>query len=127
LIWGDTKYVLPSLLSEFAGKIDLVYIDPPFATNADFSFTTIIPDTAHEFVKEPSILEQKAYRDTWGSGIDSYLPWFYDTMVLLRQLLSDSGTIVVHLHEHMGLYAKLVLVCVLGQDIFLNNIAWYYY
>jgi adenine-specific DNA-methyltransferase len=72
LIWGDKKYVLPSLLSEFAGKVGLIYIDPPFATDADFSFTTTIPDAGEEdefeFVKQPSMIEQKAYRDTWARG-----------------------------------------------------------
>src|SRR6266480_4687331 len=72
LIWGDKKYILPSLLSEFTGKVNLIYIDPPFDTGADFSFTATIPDHPDEidgesnsFVKQPSILEQKAYRDTW--------------------------------------------------------------
>jgi hypothetical protein len=71
LIWGDKKYVLPSLLEEFAGKVDLVYVDPPFATGANFSYTATIPDDPDTdgarggtFVKEPSIIEQKAYRDT---------------------------------------------------------------
>ncbi len=64
LIWGDKKYVLPSLLPEFAGKVDLIYIDPPFATGQDFSFQAQVGD--ERFVKEPSIIEQKAYRDTWG-------------------------------------------------------------
>ena len=78
LIWGDKKYVLPSLLPEFAGKVKLVYIDPPFDTGADFSFTAKVPAHASdsheaeaEFVKQPSIIEQKAYRDTWGRGLDS--------------------------------------------------------
>src|SRR5437867_2353422 len=66
LIWGDKKYVLPSLLPEFAGKVDLIYIDPPFDTGADFSYTTAIPDSDEYLEKEPSVLEQKAYRDTWG-------------------------------------------------------------
>jgi adenine-specific DNA-methyltransferase len=65
LIWADKKYVLPSLLPEFAGKVNLVYIDPPFDTGADFSFRTSVPDSDESFTKEPSILEQKAYRDTW--------------------------------------------------------------
>ena len=71
LIWGDKKYVLPSLLPEFSGKVDLIYIDPPFDTGQDFTHTTSIPDIpdgedAEEttFVKQPSVLEQKAYRDT---------------------------------------------------------------
>ncbi|HPD16652.1 MAG TPA: site-specific DNA-methyltransferase, partial [Planctomycetota bacterium] len=73
LIWGDKKYVLPSLLPEFAGKVNLIYIDPPFDTGADFSFTATLPDLPEtdeddsaSFTKEPSIIEQKAYRDTWG-------------------------------------------------------------
>src|SRR5258707_4476938 len=100
LIWGDKKYVLPSLLPEFAGKVDLIYIDPPFDTGADFSFTATLPngpsDDSEEltsFVKEPSILEQKAYRDTWASGLDSYLQWFYECVTRLRELLSETGGI----------------------------------
>src|SRR5256714_13422627 len=83
LIWGDKKYVLPSLLEEFAGKVNLIYIDPPFGTGGDFSFTASIPESEENFAKEPSIIEQKAYRDTWGKGLDSYLQWFYETVVLL--------------------------------------------
>ena len=80
LIWGDKKYVLPSLLPEFAGKVNLIYIDPPFNVGADFSFTAKIADDPEteedettEFLKQPSIIEQKAYRDTWGMGLDSYM------------------------------------------------------
>ena len=62
LIWSDKKYVLPSLLSEFAGKVDLIYIDPPFDTGANFPFTRTIPDSDEMFTKEPSVIEQKAYR-----------------------------------------------------------------
>jgi len=75
LIWGDKKYALPSLLPEFADKVNLIYIDPPFDTGADFSFTATIPDhpdteedETTSFVKQPSIIEQKAYRDTWAAG-----------------------------------------------------------
>jgi adenine-specific DNA-methyltransferase len=78
LIWGDKKYVLPSLLPEFAGKVDLIYIDPPFNAGADFSYVSEIPESTDNFTKEPSVLEQKAYRDTWGKGVDSYLRWFYE-------------------------------------------------
>ena len=87
LIWGDKKYVLPSLLPEFAGKVNLIYIDPPFATGADFSFTATIPDGEGTFLKEPSIIEQKAYRDTWGRGLESYLQWFYETVTLCASCL----------------------------------------
>ncbi|MGH9451605.1 MAG: DNA methyltransferase, partial [Terriglobia bacterium] len=84
LIWGDKKYVLPSLLPEFAGKVNLIYIDPPFDTGADFSVNTEIPDAEEAFTKEPSILEQKAYRDTWGKGLESYVAWLYETLVFLH-------------------------------------------
>lgn len=133
LIWGDKKYVLPSLLPEFAGKVDLIYIDPPFNVGADFSFTTTLPpapddgDEQTTFTKEPSIIEQKAYRDTWGRGLDSYLQWFYETVVLLRELLADTGSIYVHLDWHVGHYAKCVLDEVFGYENFRNEIYWYYY
>ena len=136
LIWGDKKYVLPSLMPEFAGKVNLIYIDPPFDTGANFSFTTTIPGApasedpdgeegaSTSFVKQPSVIEQKAYRDTWGRGLDSYLQWFYETALLLRDLLADDGSIYVHLDWHVGHYAKVVLDEVFGYDNFRNEIAW---
>jgi len=126
LIWGDKKYVLPSLLPEFAGKVDLIYIDPPFDTGADFSFNRTIPESGGSFSKEPSIIEQKAYRDTWGRGLDGYLQWFYETVVLLHELLAETGSIYVHLDWHIGHYAKVVLDEVFGMDHFRNEIIWHY-
>ena len=76
---------LPALLPEFAGKVDLIYIDPPFDTGADFSFQVQVD--GESFTKEPSVIEQKAYRDTWGRGLDSYLQWFYDSAAMLSELL----------------------------------------
>src|SRR5688572_13091299 len=73
LIWGDNLLVMGSLLEKFAGKIDLIYIDPPFATGADFSFTAPIGDGDVDVIKEQSAIEEKAYRDTWGAGVASYL------------------------------------------------------
>ncbi|HLI30697.1 MAG TPA: DNA methyltransferase [Terriglobia bacterium] len=131
LIWGDKKYVLPSLLPEFAGKVNLIYIDPPFDTGADFSFTATIPqhsnsdeDETTSFTKEPSILEQKAYRDTWGRGLDSYLQWFYETVVLLRELLAEDGSIYVHTDWHVNAAARLVLEEVFGRDWLDTEIIW---
>lgn len=131
LIWGDKKYVLPSLLPEFAGKVNLIYIDPPFDTGADFSFTATIPDhpdtdedETTSFVKQPSIIEQKAYRDTWGRGLDSYLQWFYETAVLLRDLLAEDGSIYVHLDWHVGAYAKVVMDEIFGIDNLVSEIIW---
>ncbi len=131
LIWGDKKYVLPSLLPEVAGKVTLIYIDPPFDTGADFSYTATIPShpttNEHEaiaFTKEPSILEQKAYRDTWGRGMDSYLEWFYETVVLLPELLADSGSLYVHLDWHVNAPARLILEEVFGSDCLDTEIIW---
>ena len=124
LIWGDKKYVIPSLLPEFAGKVNLIYIDPPFATGADFSFTATIPESDESFTKEPSIIEQKAYRDTRGRNLDSYLQWFYETLVLLRELLTENGSIYVHLDWHVGHYVKAVLDEVFGYENFESQIIW---
>ena len=131
LIWGDKKYVLPSLLDEFAGKVNLIYIDPPFNVGADFSFTATIadnPDTEEDetesFVKEPSAIEMKAYRDTWGRGMESYLQWFYESVVILRELLSENGSLYVHLDWHMGHYAKVILDEIFGQANCQNEIIW---
>jgi adenine-specific DNA-methyltransferase len=131
LIWGDKKYVLPSLMDEFSGKVNLIYIDPPFNVGADFSFTATIPDhpdseedETSPFIKEPSAIEVKAYRDTWGRGLDSYLQWFYETAVLLRELLVDNGSIYIHLDYHVSHYAKTVLDEIFGSDNFKNEIIW---
>ena len=133
LIWGDKKYVLPSLLAEFAGKVNLIYIDPPFDTGADFSFTATVPDhpdgredETATFTKEPSIIEHKAYRDTWGRGMDSYLQWFYETVVVLHELLHEKGSLYVHLDWHAGYYCKCILDEIFGADNFRNEIVWHY-
>jgi adenine specific DNA methylase Mod len=132
LIWGDNKYVMASLLQgdpsiglePLAGKIDLIYIDPPFATGADFSINMKMGDA--EWTKEASVIEEKAYRDTWGRGLDSYLQVMYDRLVLMKDLLSDTGSIYVHLDWHVGHYAKLILDEVFGMENFRNEIVWHY-
>lgn len=133
LIWGDKKYVLPSLLPEFAGKVNLIYIDPPFDTGANFSFTATVPDApdsdddddSFTFTKEPSIIEHKAYRDIWGSAqthLDAYLRWFYETIAALHELLHETGSIYVHLDENVGHYAKVILDELFGRENFRNHI-----
>ncbi len=93
LIWGDKKYVLPSLLPEFAGKVDLIYIDPPFDTGR-ISLQARVFRNMTQFTKEPSVLEQKAYRDTW--GVDArQRPWHYssiDTSRWFHEALCCYGT-----------------------------------
>ena len=111
--------------------MNLIYIDPPFDTGANFSFTATIPDhpdtpedETTAFTKEPSILEQKAYRDTWGRGLDSYLQWFYEAAVMLRELLAEDGSIYVHMDWHVGHYAKAVLDEIFAPEFFRNDIRW---
>jgi adenine specific DNA methylase Mod len=91
LIWGDNKFVMSSLLEKYAGKIDLIYIDPPFATGADFRMNIEIGEKGEEVFKEHSIIEEKAYRDTWGKGTESFLQMLYDRLVLMKDLLSEHG------------------------------------
>ena len=124
LIWGDKKYVLPALIDELSGQVDLVYIDPPFATGADFSFMTTVPGSTESFTKEPSVIEQKAYRDTWGRGLDGYLDWFYGAAVGLNELLKPTGSIYVHLDWHVAPYARAILDQVFGAQSFQNEIVW---
>ncbi len=116
--------MLPSLLPEFAGKVNLIYIDPPFDTGADFSFSAKIPGSDESFTKEPSILEQKAYRDTWGHGLESYLNWFYETVVYCRELLHENGSLYCHLDLHVVHYAKCLLDEVFGSDTLRAEIIW---
>lgn len=134
LIWGDKKYVLPSLLEEFAGHVNLIYIDPPFDTGHDFSYKVSV--NGEDFTKEPSIIEQKAYRDTWGvspeeraagkTHLDKYLEWFYETAVILRELLSDTGSIYVHCDYRVNSAVRLLLDEVFGSSNMQNEIIWCY-
>ncbi len=118
LIWGDNKYVLASLLDEFAGKVDLIYIDPPFATGADFSFSLAVGDQEVEITKEHSAIEEMAYRDTWGRGAESYLTMIHERLLLMRELLADTGSIYVHLDTRMNSFVRLLLDEVFGARAF---------
>lgn len=124
LIWGDNKYVMSALLEKYAGKIDLIYIDPPFATGANFSTTVSIGEGEVEHTKEASAIEELAYRDTWGKGLDSFLQMMYDRLVLMRVLLSDKGSIYVHCDWHVSHYIKLLLDNIFGYENFRNEIIW---
>jgi len=124
LIWGDNKYVMSALLEQYAGKIDLIYIDPPFATGADFSTTVTIGDNEFEHTKEASAIEELAYRDTWGKGLDSFLQMMYDRLVLMRELLSEKGCIYVHCDWRVNSYLRILLEEIFGTDNFINEIVW---
>jgi DNA modification methylase len=116
LVWGDNKLVMASLLQEFKGKVDLIYIDPPFDVGADFSMQVQIGDEKDSVQKEQSTLEMVAYRDTWGRGTDSYLFMMYERLSLMKGLLSETGSIYVHCDYRTNSYLKLILIDVFGSS-----------
>jgi len=126
LIWGDNLLVMSSLLEKFAGKIDLIYIDPPFATGADFSFTADIGESGEDVVKEQSAMEEKAYRDTWAAGPSSFLGMLHPRLLLCRELLAPTGSIYVHMDFRLGPAVKVLMDEVFGRDNFRNEVVWYY-
>jgi DNA modification methylase len=122
LIWGDNKLVMSSLLKRFAGAIDLVYIDPPFATGADFTLDVKIG--SQKLAKERSVLEETAYRDTWGRGLESYLSMMFERISLIHELLSERGSFYLHLDAHMAHYLKVVADEVFGSANFMREVIW---
>jgi len=131
LIWGDNKLILSSLKSgplreeiEKAGGLKLIYIDPPFDVGADFSMKVEIGDD--ELTKKPNVLEELAYRDTWGKGADSFIAMIYERLSLMRDLLADNGSIYVHCDYRVSGYMRLVLDEIFGKDNFLNELIWHY-
>ncbi|MDZ7703068.1 MAG: DNA methyltransferase [Trueperaceae bacterium] len=121
LIWGDNKLVLSSLKNgplreeiEAQGGLKLIYIDPPFDVGADFSMDIEIGDDT--FTKKPGILEEIAYRDTWGQGADSYIAMIYERLILMRDLLAEDGSIYVHCDWRVNSYIRLALDEVFGTD-----------
>ena len=126
LIWGDNLLAMQALLAQgYAGKIDLIYIDPPFLSSADYSFQLNVE--GQEVTKEASIIERLAYTDTWEGGMDSFLDVLYPRLQLMKRLLSDKGSIYLHVDWHVSHYAKLLLDEIFGYDNFQNEIVWYYY
>jgi len=126
---GDKKYVLPSLLPEFAGKVDLIYIDPPFDTGADFSFTATVPDHPTRRTRTLSPLKRnQAFSSTKPTATRgdedwiSYVRWFCETS--LREMLGEDGSLYVHLDYHVSHYAKAVLDEIIGSDNFKSEIIW---
>ena len=124
LIWGDNLLVMGSLLEKFAGKIDLIYIDPPFATGADFSFKAPIGEAGETIDKESSIIEEKAYRDTWGKGATSFISMIYERLALMRDLLSENGSIYVHCDWRVNSFIRLAMDDIFGANNFQREIIW---
>ncbi|HUW24957.1 MAG TPA: DNA methyltransferase [Gallionella sp.] len=127
LIWGDNKLILSSLKSgalrrqiEDAGGLKLIYIDPPFDVGADFSMDIEIG--GETFHKEPNLLEQIAYRDTWGRGADSFISMIYERLILMRDLLAEDGSIYVHCDWRVNAFIRLALNEIFGS--FQAEIVW---
>ena len=128
LIWGDNLHALASLADELAGQVDLVYIDPPFDSRQDYKVKISVGDgtaaAEQELAKISSVIEEKAYRDTWGRGVESYLQMLYQRLVLLRELLSDRGSIFLHLAPNVSHVARVLLDEVFGAENFRAEIIW---
>jgi len=129
LIWGDNKLILSSLKSgalrrqiEDAGGLKLIYIDPPFDVGADFSMD--IEVGGETFHKEPNILEDIAFRDTWGRGNDSFVAMIYERLLLMRDLMNRDASIYVHMGKTVSHYVRVALEEVFGPQNTVNEITW---
>lgn len=118
LLAGDAQTGLPSL----RGKVDLIYIDPPFDSKADYRTKISLPGT--DIQQKPTVIEQFAYADTWEQGTISYLKMIFPRLLLMRELLSEHGSIYVHIDWHIGHYVKILLDDIFGKDNFKNEIIW---
>ncbi|GAB3077617.1 DNA methyltransferase [Pedococcus soli] len=131
MIYGDNLLAMAALLAgddetpSLRGRIDLIYIDPPFDSKADYRSKIVLPGATLD--QRPTVLEQFAYSDTWADGSASFLAMLTPRLVLMRELLSDSGSIVVHSDWHVGHYVKIVLDEIFGKENFRNEIVWHYY
>ncbi|MGH0364810.1 DNA methyltransferase [Sinorhizobium meliloti] len=129
LIWGDNKLILSSLKNgplreeiERQGGLKLIYIDPPFDVGADFSMDIEIGGDT--FTKKPNILEEIAYRDTWGKGTDSFISMIYERLSLMRDLLAEDGSIYVHCDWRVTALIRLSLDEIFGKENIRNEIIW---
>lgn len=128
LIYGDNLLAMAALLAGSAdtpsmrGKIDLVYIDPPFDSKADYK--TKVELFADTIEQRPTVIEQYAYADTWSNGTASYIANIIPRIMLLREMLSDIGSIYIHLDWHVADYVRVVTDSIFGSDMFINEICW---
>lgn len=120
LLAGDPDSGLPSL----RGKVDLIYIDPPFDSKADYRTPITLPGT--KFEQRPTVIEQFAYTDTWKEGTISYLKMMYPRLVLMRELLNETGSLYYHIDWHIDAYIRVVLDDIFGKENFFNEIIWCY-
>jgi adenine specific DNA methylase Mod len=123
LVYGDNLLVMQALLaSGYRGKIDLIYIDPPFDSKADYKTKIKLPNS--QITQKPTVIEQFAYADTWKDGTVSYLKMIYPRLVLMKELLSERGSIYVHIDWHVGHYVKILLDDIFGKENFQREIIW---
>src|ERR1035441_2047011 len=122
LIYGDNLLAMAALLAgneqmpSMRGKIDLIYIDPPFDSKADYRTKVTLPGVDLE--QKPTVIEQFAYADTWKDGTVSYLKMLYPRLALMKELLSDSGSIYIHIDWHVGHYVKVIMDEIFGKEGF---------
>lgn len=132
LIYGDNLLAMQALLTgdkssnleALRGKVDLIYIDPPFDSKADYRTKITLP--GNEITQKPTTFEQFGYSDLWQKGTVSYLEYMYPRLLLMRELLSDKGSIYVHIDWHVGHYIKILLDDIFGKENFVNEIVWSY-
>ncbi len=128
LIYGDNLLAMAALLAgdehtpSLRGRMDLIYIDPPFDSKADYRTKVTLPGV--ELEQKPTVIEQFAYSDTWADGTASYLAMITPRLILMRELLADTGSIYVHLDWHVAHYVKLVMDEVFGKENFVNELVW---
>ncbi len=120
LLAGDAQTGLPSL----RGKVDLIYIDPPFDSKADYRTKISLPGT--DIQQKPTVIEQFAYADTWENGTISYLKMIYPRLLLMRELLSERGSVYVHIDWHISHYVKIIMDDIFGKENFINELIWCY-
>jgi DNA modification methylase len=123
IFWGDNLQVLSHLLKEYRGKIDLIYIDPPFDSKADYVKKVKIRGEKVSGV-EQGLFEEKQYTDIWEK--DEYLQFIYERLILMKELLSETGSIFVHCDWHKSSYIRLILDEIFGADRFINEVIWWY-
>ena len=132
LVYGDNLLTMQALLAgdpqtglhSLRGKVDLIYIDPPFDSKADYRTKVKLPGV--DLQQKPTVVEQFAYADTWEEGTISYLKMIYKRLVLMKELLSSNGCIYVHIDWHVGPYVKTILDDIFGKENFVNEIVWSY-
>ena len=113
LIWGDNLHVLASLADRYSGQVDLIYIDPPFDSRQDYKVRIMVGDddaaADQELSKISSVIEEKAYRDTWFKSYESYVQMLYSRLILMRELLSNRGSLFLHLAPNVSHMARVML------------------